>query len=158
MCVCICVYAYKYVCICMYVCMYVCECVFMCVWMCVYLCMYVCMYVCIFYNIYFLAPLHFWLVIWHAMYNWYLQWLFLLLFGVHPPVSSCLIAVLLMFYSVSWVNFFTFIRIFRDYSFFYLVFILQSPVLLLYSWCFIPFHVLISLILSTFFLNFANTL
>ena len=48
------------------------------------------------------------------MYSWYLQWLFLLLFGVHPPVSSRLIAVLLMFYSVSCFNFCTFIHIFRD--------------------------------------------
>jgi hypothetical protein len=37
-------------------------------------------------------------------------------------------------------------------------FILRSPVLLLCSWCFIPFHVLASLILSIFFVNFANAL
>ena len=49
------------------------------------------------------------------MYNWYLQWLFLLLSGVHPPVSSCLIAVLLMFYTVSCVIFFNFIHIFRKF-------------------------------------------
>ena len=65
------------------------------------------------------------------MYNWYLQWLCLLLFGIHPPVSSCLIAVLLMFYSVSCVNFCTFIHNFRKYSFCYLVFILRSPLVLL---------------------------
>ena len=65
-----------------------------------------------YYNIYWHAPLHFWLVILHAMYNCYLQWLFLLLFGVHPPVFSCLIAVLLMFYSVSCVNLFNFTHIF----------------------------------------------
>ena len=43
------------------------------------------------------------------------------------------------------------IGIYNGYSFFYLVFILRSPpVLLLYSWCFIPFPVLISLLLSIF--------
>ena len=97
------VYAYTYICIYIYIYMYI--------------HMYICIdgdiYVYIFYNIYWHDPLHFWLVTLHAMYNWCLQWLFLL-FGIHPLVS-CLIAVLLI-YSVSCVNFCTFIPNFRKYS------------------------------------------
>ena len=85
------------------------------------------------------------------MYNWYLQWFFLLLFGVHPPVSSCLITVLLMFYSVSCVNFFTFIHIFREYSFCYLVFILRSPPVLL---LFLMFYSVSCVNFCTFIHNF----
>jgi hypothetical protein len=60
--------------------MSMCVCVCMCVYVCMYayVCIYVCMYVCVciyvfFKYIYWHAPLHWWLVILHAIYIWYLH-------------------------------------------------------------------------------------
>ena len=77
------------------------------------------------------------------------SWIFLLLFGVHPPVSSCLIAVLLMFYSVSCVNFFTFIHIFVIFR---LLFGVHPPV----SSCLIAALLMFSSVSCVNFFNFIH--
>ena len=87
------------------------------------------------------------------MYICYLQWLFLLLFGVHPPVSSCLNAVLLIFIPfhvlISLLLSIFFVNIPSLFGVHPPVSSCLNAVLLIY----IPFHVLISLLLSIFFVN-----
>ena len=110
------------VCVCMYVFMYVCMYVYMYVCVCMYVCMYACTYVCVFFlNIYLLACSITLLI---SNTTCYLQLVFTMIvpsllfvysmFVLQTP-SYCLIAVLLMFYSVLYVHFFDFISLFSKF-------------------------------------------
>jgi len=116
---------YVCVCICINICLFVCKhaCIYVCIcvgiyvrsYACVYLCIYVCMYFLKY--IYWHAPLHYWLVTLHdfsiGIYN-DCSFVVYIYIKQCSTITSSLVTVLLVFFSFSCINFFTFFHLFRD--------------------------------------------